>query len=374
MLGVQSTGVATYAHGLSQALPLISSQCAILEALAEDDRPVRRLAAALRPGPRRIRSDAGYEGSPFTRFTARDIYRRAHVHFSIYGQLLRIRLPAPAGVMHWTYPVPIFAEGWANIYTVHDLIPLRHPGLSQVSATRLKATLRQISKVAARIVTVSAAAKQELVESDLLDPAAIADAGQLVAPGKPSSVHLPGTLIPRNYLLFFGSDEPRKNLVRLLQAYVLSSVSMPLVLTGPDGGNSQAIRDEIARTPNVIHLRCLPRDALVTLMANARALMTPSLAEGFGLPLAEAMALGVPTVASDIPAHREVARGASLLVDPYSVESIAFAIRRVANDDALAARLVALGKVSASRFGLEGFAHRLSGIYEAAFAERLVST
>lgn len=374
MLGVQSTGVATYAQGLSRALPLISSRCAILEAWAQDDLPLRRLAAALRPGTRSIHAEAGLQGSPFARFVARDIYRRAHVHFSIYGRLLRIRPPAPAGVMHWTYPVPIVAEGWANIYTVHDLIPLKHPGLSQVSPARLTATLRQIAKVAARIVTVSSAASHELAQSGLLGGVEIVDAGQLVAPEEPSSLPLPCGLIAGNYLLFCGSHEPRKNLMRLLQAYAASCVSMPLVLTGPDGWDARPALDEITRAPNVIYMPYLERAALVTLMANARALVAPSLAEGFGLPLAEAMALGVPTVASDIPSHREIARGASLLVDPHCTEDIATAIKRVVSDDVLAARLVAGGRASASRFGLEGFARRLSDIYQAAFAEPSIST
>jgi glycosyltransferase involved in cell wall biosynthesis len=374
MLGVQSTGVATYAQGLSRALPLISSRCAILEGPAHDDTALRRLAAALLTGTRSVRTQAGREGSPFTRFLARDIYRRAHVHFSIYGRLLRIRPPAPAGIMHWTYPVPIVAQGWTNIYTVHDLIPLRHPSLSQVSPARLKAVLRQIATAAARIVTVSAAARQELTGSELLGEVEIVDAGQLVAPGTPSPGLLPSGLVPGNYLLFCGSHEPRKNLSLLLQAYAASCVAMPLVLTGPDGWNAHPDQDAIARTPNVMCLPYLERDSLLAVMASARALIAPSLAEGFGLPLAEAMALGVPTVASDIPSHREIAQGASLLVDPHCIKDIAAAIGQVARDDTLAARLAAEGRTSAARFGLEGFAHRLSGIYEAAFAERPVST
>ena len=374
MIGVQSTGVGTYARGLQQAMPLITPRCAILHATSHADSSLRRTFAALRPGARTARGAVGQDGDTMLTFHARDVYRRAHVHFSIYGSLLRVRLPGPAGVMHWTYPVPMMVEGWTNIYTVHDLIPLTHPNLAQVSAARLEATLRQISQVAARIVTVSTAAAQELSKSSLLQGVKIVDAGQLVAPARSAPGPLGFGLSPGKYVIFCGSHEPRKNLARLLEAYASSGITLPLVLTGPDGWDSSPLRHEIASMPNVVPLPYQSRESLTALMANARALVAPSLAEGFGLPLAEAMVLGVPTVASNIPSHREIAQGASILVDPHCVASIASGLARVANDDALAAGLIVRGRESASRYGLASFAGRLSAVYEAAFAERGVST
>jgi glycosyltransferase involved in cell wall biosynthesis len=370
MLDVRGTGVATYAQGLRRAQCHISEASAVLVA-SGDRSPLRRLAAASWPGAVDASVAARTEGGPSARFESPDLYRRAHVHFSLYRRLLRLRVPGPCGIMHWTYPVPLVVEGWCNIYTIHDLIPLERPDLSSISAARLRAVLRQISKRASRIVTVSEAARQVIDRSGLFAAHRLVDCGQVVEPVSMTPGALPLKLAPGGYLLWCGSVEPRKNLVRLLRAYTSSGCPQPLVIVGPDGWKAAPIRAEIARTPNVLSLPYVPRDDLVRLMANARALLFPSHAEGFGLPLAEAMALGVPTLASDIPAHREVARDAALFADPLSIEAMSAAIVRLAQGSEAIRALVERGRIDVARYGLANFTHRLSSVYQAAFAEHM---
>jgi glycosyltransferase involved in cell wall biosynthesis len=368
MLDARGTGVATYAQGLRAAQRQISASSAVLVA-SGDHSPLRRLVAASWPGSVDAHAAPPADGGASMQFASPDLYRRAHVHFSLYRRLLRVRMPGPRGIMHWTYPVPLAIEGWCNIYTVHDLIPLERPDLSSISATRLRAVLRQISKAASRIVTVSDAARRAIARSGLFAEHQLVDCGQVVEAASVMPGTLPMNLVPGGYLLWCGSVEPRKNLVRLLRAYGSTGCSQPLVIAGSDGWEAAPIRAEIARTPHVISLPYLPRDDLVRLMANARALLFPSHAEGFGLPLAEAMALGVPTLASDIPAHREVARDASLFVDPLSIEDMAAAIVRLARGGEAIRALVERGRIGMERYGLAHFTSRLSAVYQAAFAE-----
>ena len=99
-------------------------------------------------------------------------------------------------------------------------------------------------------------------------------------------------------------------------------------------------------------------------IAGARALLFPSLAEGFGLPIAEAMALGTPVMTSTGGATEEVARSAALLVDPLSLDAMARAIARLDNDAALRTSLAAAGRERARDFSLESFAERLQALHE----------
>ena len=371
LLGGQGTGVATYAQGLLRALPLIGLERMVLYSTSHADSRIRRLLAA---SQRRCIAahfgDDSQNRDPKPLF-ARDLFRRAHVHFSLYGKLLRIKLPTAPGVMHWTYPVPMVIDGWANIYTVHDLIPLSRPELSDIAPERLRATLLAIAREASRILTVSDASRNEIAQSRIFDGVEIVNAGQVVEYSAiPSEAPLPCGLKVRGFFLFCGSLEPRKNLVRLLRAYRQSAVDLPLVLVGPVGANGSVIQAEIGRSKNVIRLGFLPREDLVRLISSARAVLFPSLAEGFGLPVAEAMAAGTAAMASEIASLREIAGHAALFVDPYSIENMANAIAELARNDALVEKLQADGINRSSQFNLITFASRLSITYQAAISDQ----
>jgi glycosyltransferase involved in cell wall biosynthesis len=158
------------------------------------------------------------------------------------------------------------------------------------------------------------------------------------------------------YVLSVGTLEPRKNLVRLVRAYRrMAGHGAPhtLVLAGPMGWGSQSLLHEIetGEAPGEIVLTGrVPPDELDALYRAADAFVYPSLYEGFGLPVLEAMARGVPTIVSTSSSLPEVAGEAAVPVDPRSTGALAEALERVTTDRYLAARLSEAGRARAARF------------------------
>jgi len=362
MLGREATGVATYARALEAALRLAQADLTRISdpscsrPMGPATHPERwlRWISALVDRPRRLRRDGDALGAP-------DIFRLAQVHFDRHGTLLRLRSVEPAGIVFWTYPLPIRIDGWTNIYTVHDAIPLTHPELSEIEPDRHRRLLNALAASAQRLLTVSDAARADIIAAlgcgpDLIRscPPGLAVAG---VSGRPD-----GRFAPGGYLLFVGSIEPRKNLLRLVEAHRRSGVSMPLVLVGPNGWRSSDIVPLLEAAPRVVRLPYADRQAVVDLMAHARALLLPSIVEGFGLPIVEAMQLGTPVLTSRGGATQEVGGDAVLLADAESADDLAAQIRRLATDDELAARLRSLGRDRASAYTPQAFAARLKAI------------
>lgn len=362
MLGREGTGVATYAEALFAALgladrhPLRIADPSCGGPMARAHRLARwvRWADALVDRPRGLRrSDRQLE--------TRDIFRLAQVHFDRHGTLLRLVAPGEPGIVHWTYPLPIRVEGWINIYTVHDAIPITHPALSQIDPSRHCRLLRALTASAEHILTVSEAARQDIIAALGCDPDIIAACMPGVAV-EAGNISLPAGLGAGGYMLFAGSVEPRKNLVRLIQAYRESGAAFPLVIAGPDGWRADEIRPFLDASPFVIRLPYVDRTTLMALMANARALLFPTITEGFGLPIVEAMQLGTPVLTASGGAAEEVAGGAAILADPLSVTDLTAAIARLA-DDAVLVELSRAGRARGAYFTTAAFAARLDVIH-----------
>ncbi|WP_235399208.1 glycosyltransferase family 4 protein [Sphingomonas sp. SRS2] len=362
MLAREGTGVATYAHALLTALARTGSDplriadpsCARPMARAHPVSRWTRWTDALIDRPRRLhRHDHTLR--------ARDIFRLAQVHFDRHGTLLRLVAPGETGIIHWTYPLPIRIEGWINIYTVHDAIPITHPALSQIDPSRHRRLLAALAESAQHILTVSEAARRDIMTALGCDPGIISAClpGLAVEPG---IAPLPAGLEAGRYMLFAGSIEPRKNLVRLLQAYRESRAAFPLVIAGPDGWRADEITQFLDSSAFVIRLPYVDRSTLMSLMANARALLFPTITEGFGLPIVEAMQLGTPVLTARGGAAEEVAGGAALLADPLSVPDLTAQIARLAGDD-LRASLSKAGRARGEHFTTTAFAARLDQVH-----------
>ncbi|MFD2498430.1 glycosyltransferase [Rhizorhabdus histidinilytica] len=180
----------------------------------------------------------------------------------------------------------------------------------------------------------------------------------------------------RGYFLFFGALDPKKNLARIIEAYLTSRSETPLVIVGArHWGTEQEARifgDQKkgvslygeAAAKGLVQLDYLPREMLLRLVRGAKAVMFPSLYEGFGLPALEAIRLGTPVISSTISSLPEVVGEAGLLVDPYDAGAIAQAMRALDEDPALAARLSAAAPAQAAKFSDEAYRARLAAMYE----------
>ena len=173
------------------------------------------------------------------------------------------------------------------------------------------------------------------------------------------------------YLLSVSTLEPRKNLQRLLDCFLLlkekpSYRDLTLVLVGASGWKSKRLEANLGelRGKGLVFLQQVPRKVLPYLFSGAEVFVYPSLYEGFGLPVLEAMACGCPVVASRSSAIPEVVGDAGLLFDPMSVEEIAGKIRMVLDDLGLRQKMARQGLDRAQLFSWEGAARKVIGLYQ----------
>lgn len=169
--------------------------------------------------------------------------------------------------------------------------------------------------------------------------------------------------LERPYALFVGTVEPRKNIDALLDAWALLPASLreefELVIAGPTGWASSATIERVRSRPQgVRYLGYVPEENLPGVTAGAAVFVYPSLYEGFGLPLAQAMAAGVPAVTSNVSSMPEVAGDAGLLVDPRSPADLASAMERLLLSQSLRSQLAAKGALRAREFTWQKCARR----------------
>lgn len=317
------------------------------------------------------------------------IFRAARDHFARTGRRLRLKLDTPIDIAHWSGPLPIELVGARNVYTLHDLIPLKLPFLTLDNKRRYLKMMRHLAEVADRIVTVSENSRDDIVALTGCDPAKITVTYQptdlMRGPGGRTveidrddlKVRLKQlyNLDAGRYFLVTGTIESRKNIGRLLLAYLSVDTDMPLLIVGPNGYRADKELELLEsraitwRATRVRQLGYVSRSQLRDLIAGARALCFPTLYEGFGLPVLEAMTLGTPVMTSRNSSLPEVAGEAALYVDPYQPEEMRRAIARLAHDDALVARLRQLGTQQAARFSEADYDARLADMYQVVMSQ-----
>lgn len=282
-------------------------------------------------------------------------------------QHLRLRSETSGSIYHAPdYFVPPFPG--PTVATVHDLshhiYPQFHPP-ARISYMRraLPASLRRTSHV----ITVSESARQDLIEhfgypaeritaiplgaSPAFRPHSAAE----LAPLLQRLQHL--NLQPHGYSLYVGTIEPRKNLDRLLTAYEALPPALraqhPLVMAGGAGWHCQATLARMARAASagwLHYLRYIPQADLPALYAGARLFVYPSLYEGFGLPVLEAMASGTAVITSNVSSLPEVAGSAALLIDPEDTAALSSALAQALQDSAWRQQARSAGLARAAQF------------------------
>jgi len=274
-----------------------------------------------------------------TRIASRQVWLQAALPVSLARQRL--------DVCHYTnFDAPLLSRTPA-VVTLHDMSLLTTP---ELHPRRRVVVLTPILRLAARrsraVACPSESARRDAIDVLSLDPDKVHVIPGAVSPdfrplGDAASVDAVCAklgLAP-GYVLFLGTIEPRKNLARLARAYAQlrrDGFDNKLVVCGGWGWKSSDLRPQIAQMGirnDVVFTGYIPDEQVVALINGAGAFAYPSLYEGFGLPIVEALACGIPVVTSDRGAMAEVAGDAAVLVDPTSDESLTEGLRRALDPD-----------------------------------------
>lgn len=432
----RGTGVATYGRNLSHRLKALGHHVDVVYGVKADEArdPLMSEVAFFDPGRRGMstaatirrlaRSPFGLRpwrvpvtGAVITKgfgqrmpacdriFNYRDLYEFSRWHFRVWRGPLPIAYEGGADIAHWTYPVPVRLKGAANIYTVHDLVPLRLPFTTLDDKLFHHRLLADVCRRADHIVTVSEASRRDIVSLYGVPEDRVTNTWQSSAPPPEALGRDRGAVADeiaavfgldfKDYFLFFGAIEPKKNVARIVEGFLKAQVDRPLVLVGSvswkdaedlallgahlgqtvtrhpipglEGRNSgpePGITTIVAGRARVLRMEYLPFHLLTSLIQGARSVVFPSIYEGFGLPIVEAMQLGTAVITSREGSNGEIAGEAARLVDAYDADDIAAAIRELAADDDLVAHLETTGRDRAAFFSPERYDERLTALYD----------
>jgi glycosyltransferase involved in cell wall biosynthesis len=281
-----------------------------------------------------------------------------------------------ADLLHVQYVAPPVART-PIVTAVHDLSFEDAPHhLPPAMRLRLRALVRLSVRRSAVVVTPSHFSRERLLchldvdpGNVFVTPPAVRLSPASAVPDRDSArLHHLG--LPAQFVLFVGRVEPRKNVARLIAAVAagrMGGAELGLVLAGSSGGRPtpdvEAAISSWSAGSWVRRLGYVSDDTLALLYRSARVVAYPSLYEGFGLPVLEAMAAGVPVVASAISAIPEVAGDAALLVDPEDVHALGEALLEAACDERTRARLATAGPARAAGFTAASFAASTMAAY-----------
>lgn len=421
----KGTGVATYTRGLIQTVRELGYQTGIVhsvptkvprnailrEVVLFDDTSNRKLghtAKGKRWLSRRIGAPLGVKPSRVELtgavilkslqgnvldseflYASKDVFALARHHFKNFGKSLPLGLPEKLDMFHSTYPLPIRARKALNITTIHDLVPLRLPYLTEDNKRYHYRLLRHLVQTSDHIVTVSETSRQDIIRFLGVDENRVTNTYQAVQvpdelrqkPEALAADEIAGifNLDWKKYFLFFGAFEPKKNLSRLVEAYLSAKVDYPLIIVGAPGWKGDQtqllIEDErfrffLQQDNRIVPGRRIHRfdfvsyGLLVSLIRGARSVLFPSLYEGFGLPVLESMQLGTPVLTSTEGSVPEIAGDAAVLIDPYNTDSLRNAVRGLANDQDLCDHLAALGPKRAAKFSPARYQAAVSSLYD----------
>jgi len=297
---------------------------------------------------------------------------------ALYDSWHRLRMPSvqrltgPVDVVHATGGVVPPPGSAALVVTVNDVAFLSRPEWFTRRGVRFATRGFELARTRAAVVIAPSHSTAADLAAHGVEPARIRVAPLGAASPAPAAAEIDAIRarhgLPEVFALWVGTAEPRKNLAGLLRAVERAASAVPLVLAGPDGWGLDAQALAAGAACDVIRLGFVPQRELAALYGAARVFVYPSLMEGFGLPVLEAMAQGTPVVTSAGTATEEVCGDPASVVDPTDADALAAAIDKVVVDDAEHSRRSAAARARAAEFTWAATAARVRAAYEEACA------
>jgi glycosyltransferase involved in cell wall biosynthesis len=296
----------------------------------------------------------------------------------------RLRIPLP--IECWTGPLDLFhapdfvlppvKSNTPTIVTIHDLSFVRLPEMTMPGMSdHLSQWVPYSVNRATHVIAVSEATRQDLIELYQTPPEKItvlyhgvsSEFRPINEASRLAAIRQKYKLGTQPYILSVGTIQPRKNYRRLIQAFARLKLDVSLVIAGGQGWSYETVYDEAQKqgvAERVYFPGFVAEADLPALYSAASLFVYPSLYEGFGLPILEAMACGVPVIASNQSSLPEVVGSDGLLVDPYDVEAMAEAMARLLEEPRLSQRLSEAGQARAAQFTWSDTATKLINLYE----------
>lgn len=359
-LAEDSGGSATYARGLVEALPRVAPGAEITAWVGLDA-----------PSPRWL------DAVDVIRLPVVGVGGTAHFAWDLAGMVAQARRRRLDVLHGLAYVAPPVHPGLPVVVTILDTIWKRHPSTMDWKGRVVFGALsRVLGRTASRIVAISEAGREDLV-TDLGIARERIDVTPLAVDPPPDAPPADPTLRDRlglgaePIILVVAQKRGHKNLEAGIDAMATLAPDAQLVLPGAPNAYEEALRERASRAGVSDRVRFCGwvSDAdLERLYGEASVFLTTSLMEGFGLPVLEAMARGVPVVCSNVSALPEVAGNAAVLVDPRDAVAVADALARVLSDGELRDHLVAAGHRRVSEFSWDATARATLASYERAGA------
>jgi len=306
---------------------------------------------------------------------------RAQQQLSVPLQLRSCKMD----VYHYPFYDPPLIPGTPLVVTIHDLkyvkFPWLFPGIRRMKSIMIRSAMRVATQRASAVIAVSKHTKEDVV--NLLHVPAhkvhvvYEGVSRLPPSNDPTRAHeyLRSLGVgPESYYLFVGELRPHKNVVRLIEAFAqMGNNSIKLLIVGKRYSNYclPMRRVQALGMQNRVQFLSLVTDAqLAVLYRHALAVVLPSLYEGFGLPILEAMSVGTPIIASSRVSLPEVAGDAALIVDPLSTPDIRNALVLMAENGALRTRLAGAGRRRSEQFSWKEAAAKTLQVYKSVMYRR----
>ena len=276
-----------------------------------------------------------------------------------------------------------YRPGLPTVLTIYDLIPLLFPQQVSSSARLLFRWMTALAlRTASHVIVISQATHHDLLTFYHLPPQKVTAiplaADPAFHPQPPAEVERVRRKygLPENYLLYLGINKPHKNLVRLIDAFSRLTFDVSrfmLVIAGawdPRYPEPRQRAESLGLEKTIRFFGPVPEADLPALYSGAALFVFPSLYEGFGLPVLEAMACGVPVICSHTSSLPEVTGDAAIMVNPLDVDELATAMERVLGDPSLREDMSKKGIMQARRFSWERTARETLKVYESVSTEQ----